>query len=57
MKLQLDSEWAAPMFIIPQNTGTIMFISNVSELNKLKVHKPFPIPKISNVLLKQQGFQ
>ena len=34
-----------------------MFISDFHELNKHIKHKPFPIPKIQDLLLKLEGFQ
>ena len=37
--------------------GTYCFISNFKELNKRITRKPFPIPKIQNLLLKLEGFE
>jgi hypothetical protein len=51
------SEWAAPTFIIPKKDGTVRFISDFRELNKRIKRKPFPIPKIQDLLLKLEGFQ
>ena len=51
------SEWAAPTFIIPKKDGTVRFISDFRELNKRIKCKPFPIPKIQDLLLKLEGFQ
>ena len=51
------SEWAAPTFIIPKKDGTVRFISDFRELNKRIKRKPFPIPKIQEMLLKLEGFQ
>ena len=50
------SEWAAPTFIIPKKDGTVRFISDFRELNKRIKRKPFPIPKIQEMLLKIEGF-
>ena len=50
------SEWAAPTFIIPKKDGTVRFISDFRELNKRIKRKPFPIPKIQDLLLKLEGF-
>ena len=52
-----DSEWAAPTFIIPKKDGTVRFISDFRELNKRIKRKPFPIPKISDLMMKLEGFQ
>ncbi len=51
------SEWAAPTFIIPKKDGTVRFISDFRELNKRIKRKPYPIPKIQDLLLKLEGFQ
>ena len=51
------SEWGAPTFIIPKKDGTVRFISDFRELNKRIKQKPFPIPKIQDLLLKLEGFQ
>ena len=50
------SEWAAPTFIIPKKDGTVRFISDFRELNKRIKRKPFPIPKIQDLMLKLEGF-
>ena len=52
-----DSEWGAPSFIIPKKNGTVRFISDFRKLNAMLKRKPFPIPKIQDMLLKLQGFQ
>ena len=51
------SEWAAPSFIIPKKDGTVRFITDFRELNVQIKHKPYPIPKIQDLLLKLEGFQ
>jgi len=51
------SEWAAPTFIIPKKDGSVRFISDFRELNKRIKRKPFPIPKIQDLLIKLEGFQ
>jgi len=51
------SEWAAPTFIIPKKDGSVWFISNFRELNKRIRRKPYPIPKIQDLMLKLEGFQ
>ncbi len=51
------SEWAAPTFIIPKKDGSVRFISDFRELNKRIKRKPYPIPKIQDLLLKLEGFQ
>ena len=51
------SEWAAPTFIIPKKDGTVRFISDFRQLNERIRRKPYPIPKIQDLLLKLEGFQ
>jgi hypothetical protein len=51
------SEWAAPTFIIPKKDKTVRFISDFRELNKRIRWKPYPIPKIHDLMLKLEGFQ
>ena len=51
------SEWAAPTFVIPKKDGTVRFISEFRELNKRIKRKPFPIPRIQDLLLKLERFQ
>jgi hypothetical protein len=53
---QADSEWTLPTFIIPKKDNTVRVVSNFREINKRIVRKPFPIPKISTVLQKLEGF-
>jgi hypothetical protein len=52
-----QSEWAEPTFIIPKKDGSDHFISDFHELNKRIKHKPYPIPKIQDLLMKLEGFQ
>ena len=51
------SQWGAPTFIIPKKDNTVRFISDFRELNKRIKRKPYPIPKIQDLLLKLEGFQ
>jgi hypothetical protein len=51
------SEWAAPTFIIPKKDGTVRFISDFRQLNLRIKRKPYPIPKIQDLLLKLEGFK
>ena len=50
------SEWAAPTFIIPKKDMTVRFNSDFRELNKRIRRKPYPIPKIQDLMLKLEGF-
>ena len=51
-----ESEWAAPTFIQPKKTGDVRVLTDFRELNKYIVRKPFPLPKISDILQKLEGF-
>ena len=52
-----ESEWAAPAFIIPKKNGTVRFLSDFRKLNAVLKRKPYPIPKIQDMLQKLVGFQ
>jgi hypothetical protein len=56
LERQPASEWALPSFIIPKKDQTVCFLRDFWEVNKRLVRKPFPIPKISMVLQKIEGF-
>ena len=50
------SEWGAPTFIQPKNNRTVRFLSDFRKLNQIIRIKPFPIPKIQDMLLNIEGF-
>ncbi|MFM8622685.1 MAG: RNase H-like domain-containing protein, partial [Holophagaceae bacterium] len=52
-----DSEWGAPSFIIPKKNLTVRFLSDFRRLNSMLKRKPFPIPKIQDMLQKLEGFR
>ena len=52
-----DSEWGAPSFIIPKKNFTVRFLSDFRKLNSMLKRKPFPIPKIQDMLQKLEGFR
>jgi hypothetical protein len=56
LKRQTSSEWASSTFIIPKKDMTVPTTSNFWELNKRIVRRPYPIPKISTMLQKLEGF-
>ena len=56
-KRKNNSECAAPTFIISKKNGRVCFISDFRELNKRIKRKPFPIPKIQDLLLKLEDFK
>jgi hypothetical protein len=56
LEWQPSSRWALPTFIIPKKDSKVCTISDFRELNKRIVRKPYPIPKISTILQKLEGF-
>ncbi len=50
------SEWAFPMFTILKPDGTLRSLADLRELNLRIRRKPFPLPKITDLLQKLQGF-
>ena len=46
-----------PIFIIPKKNGILRFISDFRDLNERIKRKPFPIPKIQDLLLELEGFK
>ena len=51
------SKWASPNFIIPKKDKAVRFITDFRELNKRIQRKPFPIPKIQDLMFKLEGFK
>jgi hypothetical protein len=47
-----DSEWAAPTFIQAKKTGDVRILTDCRRLNEQIKRKPFPLPKISDLLRK-----
>ena len=52
-----DSEWASPTFIQPKKTGGVRILTDFRKLNAQLKRKPFPLPKISDLLQKLAGFK
>ena len=50
------SEWVVPMFIKSKKNISVHFLSDFRELNKQIKRKPFPMPKIQDLLQKLEGF-
>ena len=50
------SQWAVPTFIVPKKDGSVRFISDLREINKRILRKPYPIPHIQDLLMKLEGF-
>lgn len=56
-KKSYDSEWAAPTFVQPKKTGDVRILTDFRKLNAVLKRKPFPLPKISDLLQKLSGFR
>ena len=50
------SEWACPMFTISKPDGSLRSLADLRELNKVIKRKPYPLPKITDMLQKLEGF-
>ena len=53
----LDSEWAAPTFIVPKKTNDVRIVTDFRELNKCIIRKPYPLPKVQDLLQKMEKFK
>ena len=56
LKRDYNSPWAAASFIIPKKTGDVRVVTDFRKLNAVLKRKPFPLPKIADILQKLQGF-
>jgi hypothetical protein len=52
-----DTEWAAASFAIPKKTGDIRIVTDFRKLNGMLLRKPYPLPKIAEILQTMQGFR
>ena len=57
LELQLDSELAASIFIIPKKNGTLRFFHDFQKHKKKVVSIAFPTSKTRYLILKLQEFQ
>jgi hypothetical protein len=47
----IESEWGSPCFFLPKkNNEGLRFICNLREINKRIVRKPYPLPKVQDLL-------
>ena len=52
-----DSEWGAPYFSKPkEKTNRVRFLSDFWNLKRRLKRKPYPIPKIREMILNLEGF-
>ena len=58
LKVANDLEWGAPSFAQHKNkSNRVRFISDFRNINKQLNWKPYPMPKINEILLNWEGFQ
>jgi hypothetical protein len=50
------SEWACPLFTISKPDGSLRSLADLREVNKVIKRKPFPLPKITDMLQTLEGF-
>ena len=50
------SRWAAPSFIIPKQNGTVRFINDFRDLNKMLKRKPYELPRIQDIMNKRKNY-
>ena len=57
LEVENNSEWGSPSFAQPKpKSNWVRYLSNFRNLNKKLKRKPYPIPKINEMLLKLEGF-
>ena len=52
-----QSEWIHGTFIIPKKDASACWISDLCSLNMSLICKVYPIPKITDLLYKRQGYK
>ena len=52
-----EAAWTAATFIQPKKTGDIRVLTDFRKLNEWVVRRPHPLPKISDLLQRLQGFR
>ena len=52
-----EADWVAGTFIQPKKTGDVRVLTDFRELNKYLIRRPHPLPKISDILQKLEGFR
>ncbi len=51
------SKWGSPTFITPKKDNTVRLVSDLRELNKVVLHKQYPLPIITDILKKCPGYK
>ena len=50
------SWWVGPSFILPKQNGTVRFINDFRELNKMLKRKPYELPRIQHIMNKRKNY-
>ena len=51
-----SSEWPCPRFTISKPDGSLRSLADPREVNKVSQRRPYPLPKITDMQQKHQGF-